>query len=53
MLIEKSAGDQMRLVHNNRVLIQQNEAYDFLGGGISVIEADYATVEDNFVHENA
>ena len=37
----------------HHILFRQNEVNDFLGGGISVIEADYATVEDNFVHENA
>jgi uncharacterized protein (TIGR03437 family) len=37
----------------HHILIRQNEVQDFLGGGISVIEADYATVENNFVHQNA
>jgi uncharacterized protein (TIGR03437 family) len=37
----------------HHILIAQNEVYDFPGGGINTEEADYVTVEDNFVHENA
>jgi len=37
----------------HHILIAGNEIYDFPGGGIGTAEADYVTVEDNFVHENA
>ena len=37
----------------HHILIAGNEVYDFPGGGIGTAEADYVTVEDNFVHENA
>jgi uncharacterized protein (TIGR03437 family) len=37
----------------HHILIAGNEVYDFPGGGIGTGEADYVTVEDNFVHENA
>ncbi len=37
----------------HHILISGNEVYDFPGGGIGTGEADYVTVEDNFVHDNA
>ena len=37
----------------HHILIGQNEIYDFPGGGIGTEEADYITVEDNYVHETA
>ncbi len=37
----------------HHILISQNEVYDFPGGGIGTAEADYVTIEDNFVHDNA
>jgi parallel beta-helix repeat protein len=37
----------------HHILIAGNEIYDFPGGGIGTAEADYVTIEDNFVHENA
>jgi uncharacterized protein (TIGR03437 family) len=37
----------------HHILISGNEVYDFPGGGIGTAEADYVTVEDNFVHDNA
>ncbi len=37
----------------HHILIAGNEVYDCLGGGIGAEEADYVTVQDNFVHENA
>ena len=37
----------------HHILIAGNEVYDFPGGGIGTAEADYVTVQDNFVHDNA
>jgi hypothetical protein len=37
----------------HHILIAGNEVYDFPGGGIGTAQADYVTVEDNFVHDNA
>ena len=37
----------------HHILIGKNEVYDCPGGGIGTAEADYVTVEDNFVHDNA
>jgi uncharacterized protein (TIGR03437 family) len=37
----------------HHILIANNDIYDFPGGGIGTEEADYITVQDNFVHENA
>ena len=37
----------------HHILIAGNEIYDCLGGGIGTEEADYVTIQDNFVHENA
>ena len=37
----------------HHILIAGNEVYDFPGGGIGTGEADYVTLEDNFVHDNA
>jgi uncharacterized protein (TIGR03437 family) len=37
----------------HHILIANNDVYDFPGGGIGTEEADYVTVQDNFVHENA
>jgi uncharacterized protein (TIGR03437 family) len=37
----------------HHILIAGNQIYDCPGGGIGVEEADYVTIQDNFVHENA
>jgi len=37
----------------HHIRIAGNEIYDFPGGGIGTAEADYITIEDNFVHDNA
>jgi len=37
----------------HHILIAGNEIYDFAGGGVGTEEADYVTVQDNFVHDNA
>jgi len=37
----------------HHIVISQNQVYDFPGGGIGSEEADYLTIEDNFVHETA
>lgn len=37
----------------HHILIENNEVYNTLGGGIGTAEADYITVQDNYVHETA
>jgi uncharacterized protein (TIGR03437 family) len=37
----------------HHILIAGNEVYDCPGGGIGTEEADYLTIQDNFVHDNA
>jgi uncharacterized protein (TIGR03437 family) len=37
----------------HHILVADNEIYDCPGGGIGTDEADYVTVQDNFVHDNA
>jgi uncharacterized protein (TIGR03437 family) len=37
----------------HHILIAGNYVYDCLGGGIGVEEADYVTIQDNFVFQNA
>jgi uncharacterized protein (TIGR03437 family) len=37
----------------HHILIAGNQVYDCPGGGIGTAEADYVTIQDNFVHENA
>jgi uncharacterized protein (TIGR03437 family) len=37
----------------HHIIVAGNEVYDCPGGGIGVEEADYITIQDNFVHDNA
>jgi uncharacterized protein (TIGR03437 family) len=37
----------------HHILIENNEVYNTLGGGIGTEEADYITVQDNYVHDTS
>jgi uncharacterized protein (TIGR03437 family) len=37
----------------HHILIDHNEVFNMPGGGIGTAEADYVTVEDNYVHETS
>jgi len=45
------ANDQSKYPHH--VLIRNCEVHDFPGGGVSVMQADYTTIESNTVYNNS